>query len=415
MHYFIYKFSAYVNSSINPQKSVSTNKRDMRHCGKGSPMTNFDRIIDRRNTSCIKWDKYKGRDVIPMWVADMDFEAPVPVTNAIIERARHGVFGYTCEPDELSGVIIDMLEKEYDWRIKPSWLVWLPGLVTGLNVACRTTPGKVVTSIPVYPPFLSAPVNAGKTLITTEHVIDNGRYTFDFDSIDKAASKDTDMFILCNPQNPLGRVFDSEELKTLAGICLKRGMVICSDEIHCGLVLDKNKRHVPVASICEDIAASTITLMAPSKTFNIPGLGFSFAVVPDEKIRKRFRKAMDGIVPHVNIFGYAAGLAAYRDCKDWHESLLEYLRVNRDILEKTIEQISGLSINYVEATYLAWIDCRELGLQNPAAFFEEHGVGLSDGEFFGVKGFVRLNFGCPRTVLEEALDRINKTVSDLKI
>jgi cystathionine beta-lyase len=378
-------------------------------------MTNFDRIIDRRNTSCIKWDKYKGRDVIPMWVADMDFEAPGPVTNAIIERARHGVFGYTCEPDELEDVIVNMLETEYTWRIKPSWLVWLPGLVTGLNISCRAMPGKtVMTSIPVYPPFLSAPVNAGKRLVTTEHMVENGSYRFEYDAIEKAHTKDTDMFILCNPQNPLGRVFSSEELNTLAEICLRRGMIICSDEIHCGLVLDKDKRHVPIASLSEEIAASTITLMAPSKTFNIPGLGFSFAVIPDEKIRKSFKKAMDGIVPHVNIFGYTAGLAAYRDCKDWHDSLIEYLGENRDYLEESISGIDGLSMNHVEATYLAWIDCRELGLQNPAAFFEEHGVGLSDGEFFGAKGFVRLNFGCPRAVLEEALGRIKKAVSDLE-
>ncbi|HEY9161193.1 MAG TPA: PatB family C-S lyase [Desulfomonilia bacterium] len=378
-------------------------------------MTNFDRIIDRRNTACIKWDKYKGRDVIPMWVADMDFEAPGPVTNAIIERAGHGVFGYTCEPDELEDVIVGMLETEYAWRIKPSWLVWLPGLVTGLNISCRAMPGKtVMTSIPVYPPFLSAPVNAGKRLVTTEHMVENGSYRFEYDAIEKSHTKDTDMFILCNPQNPLGRVFSSEELNTLAEICLRRGMIICSDEIHCGLVLDKDKRHVPIASLSEEIAASTITLMAPSKTFNIPGLGFSFAVIPDEKIRKSFKKAMDGIVPHVNIFGYTAGLAAYRDCKDWHDSLIEYLGENRDYLEESISGIDGLSMNHVEATYLAWIDCRELGLQNPAAFFEERGVGLSDGNDFGVKGFVRLNFGCPRAVIEEALGRIKKAVSDLE-
>ncbi len=376
-------------------------------------MTDFERTIDRRNTHSIKWDKYGGRDVIPMWVADMDFEAPGPVIEAIIERARHGVFGYTCEPDELSGVITDMLEKEYAWRIKPSWLIWLPGLLTGLNVACRTTPGrKVMTSIPVYPPFLSAPQNAGKKLVSTEHIIEYGRYMFDFDSIDKAASKDTDMFILCNPQNPLGRVFGTEELKTLGEICLRRGMVICSDEIHCGLVLDKDKTHVPIASLSEEIAARTITLMAPSKTFNIPGLGFSFAIIPDKKIRKNYRKAMEGIVPHVNIFGYEAGMAAYEKCSDWHDDLIVYLRENRDLVEKAVSNIKGLSMKHVEATYLAWIDCRELGLENPVAFFEEHGVGLSAGEFFGAKGFVRLNFGCPKSVLEDALGRIEQAVSE---
>ena len=378
-------------------------------------MTDFDKKIDRCSSSSIKWDKYKGLDVIPMWVADMDFEAPEPVIEAIIERACHGVFGYTCEPDDLAGVIVEMLETEYGWQIKPSWLVWLPGLVTGLNISCRTTPGKaVMTSIPVYPPFLSAPVNAGKRLVTTEHAIENNSYTFDFDSIDKAHTKGTDMFILCNPQNPLGRVFGSEELNMLAEICLRRGMIICSDEIHCGLVLDKDKRHIPIASISEEIASRTITLMSPSKTFNVPGLGFSFAVIPDEIIRKSFRKAMEGIVPHVNILGYAAGLAAYRDCKAWHVYLLEYLKGNRDVLEKSIHETYGLSIKHVEATYLAWIDCREIGLENPAAFFEEHGVGLSGGEFFGAKGFVRLNFGCPKSILKEAIKRIRNALSFIK-
>ncbi len=377
-------------------------------------MTNFDRIIDRRATSCVKWGKYRGRDVIPMWLADMDFEAPVPVIEAIVERARHGVFGYTSEPDELSGVIADMLEKEYSWRIEPSFLVWLPGLVTGLNISCRATPGKsVMTSIPVYPPSLSAPINAGKQLVTIEHVMENGRYVFDFDAIEKSTSKKADMFILCNPQNPLGRVFSVEELKMLAEICLRHDMIICSDEIHCGLVLDKDKRHVPIASISEEIAARTITLMAPSKTFNIPGLGFSFAVIPDEKIRESFRKAMDGIVPHVNIFGYAAGLAAYKECGDWRKELIDYLGGNRDCLETTIAGIKGVSMGHVEATYLAWMDCRELGLEYPASFFEDHGVGLTDGSDFCGRGFVRLNFGCQRSTLESALERIGDAVSIL--
>ncbi|HNY64819.1 MAG TPA: PatB family C-S lyase [Deltaproteobacteria bacterium] len=373
----------------------------------------FDTPVDRRSSSSLKWDRYRGRDVIPLWVADMDFRSPPAVISALKEHVEHGVFGYTLPPRELLEAVTGMLEEDHGWKVDPQWIVWLPGLVTGLNVACRSVgnPGDgVLTTIPAYPPFLSAPIFSDRTLSTVGHVLDRGRYTFDFAGIEREMGGRTKMFILCNPHNPTGRVFSREELLTLAEICLSRGVTICSDEIHCGLVLDEDARHLTLASLDSGIAQRTITLLAPSKTFNLPGLGCSLAVIPDPGLRRGFTRVMNGIVPHVNAFGYTAALAAYRDSKDWHRALLGYLRGNRDMVEEVVSRVPGISMTHVEATYLAWIDCRELGLANPAAFFEESGVGLSSGADFGAPGFVRLNFGCSRSVLAQALERLENAV-----
>ncbi len=376
-------------------------------------MFDFDTPVNRDGTGSLKWDRYKGRDIIPLWVADMDFRSPPAVVEALKARADHGVFGYTTPPEELIETIIEMLLREYSWSVEPSWLVWLPGLVTGLNVMCRSM-GKdtdeVISAVPVYPPFLSAPELGQKRLITTPLVQEGGRDVFDFDLFEAALTKRTGLFLLCNPHNPVGRVFTREELVRLTEICEKRDVVICSDEIHCDLVLDVDKKHIPVATLGEDIARRTVTLMAPSKTYNIPGLGCSFAIIPDPDLRKSFLKAMEGIVPHINTFGYTGALAAYRDGGSWHEELLDYLRTNRDMVSRWVEETGGLSMNHVEATYLAWIDMKETGLLDPVRVFEEAGVGLSDGAYFGSPGFVRLNFGCPRSTLIEALERMKKAL-----
>ena len=376
-------------------------------------MFDFDTPVNRDGTGSLKWDRYKGRDIIPLWVADMDFRSPPAVVEALKARADHGVFGYTTPPEELIETIIEMLLREYSWSVEPSWLVWLPGLVTGLNVMCRSM-GKdtdeVISAVPVYPPFLSAPELGQKRLITTPLVQEGGRDVFDFDLFEAALTKRTGLFLLCNPHNPVGRVFTREELVRLTEICEKRDVIICSDEIHCDLVLDVDKKHIPVATLGEDIARRTVTLMAPSKTYNIPGLGCSFAIIPDPDLRKSFLKAMEGIVPHINTFGYTGALAAYRDGGSWHEELLDYLRTNRDMVSRWVEETGGLSMNHVEATYLAWIDMKETGLLDPVRVFEEAGVGLSDGAYFGSPGFVRLNFGCPRSTLIEALERMKKAL-----
>jgi len=339
----------------------------------------------------------------------MDFRSPQPIIDALRERVEHGIFGYTRPLEGLSDAVIAHLRDEYDWSIEEEWIVWLPGLVTGLNLSCRAVGDdgdEVLSAVPVYPPFLSAPRNALRNLVTTHLVEDGSRWVFDFADLERAITGRTRLFLFCNPHNPVGRAFSREELCTVAEICLRHRLFICSDEIHSGLILDCDKKHIPLASLSSEIAARTITLLAPSKTFNIPGLGCSLAVIPDPGLRGRFCRTMAGIVPSVNALGYAAALAAYRDCGAWHRELLEYLRGNRDLVHQTINGINGLSMHHLEATYLAWIDTRKSGLHDPPLFFEEAGVGLSRGSDFGDSGFVRLNFGCPRPLLIQALDRI---------
>ena len=373
----------------------------------------FSIPVERRDTASMKWDKYKGRDIIPLWVADMDFCSPPAVIEALQQRITHGVFGYTLPPESLNTIVVKMLQADYGWEIEPQWLVWLPGLVTGLNVACRAV-GKddddVMTAVPVYPPFLSAPEYSRRHLVKVPLQEKDNRWTFDFDLLESTITPDTRLFLLCNPHNPVGRVFTRDELTALAMICEKHDIIICSDEIHCGLLLDEDKIHLPTPTLDPEVAKRTITLMSPSKTFNLPGLGCAFAVISDEKLRRRFVQAKSGIVPLVNALGFAAAEAAYRDCADWHAGLLEYLRGNCDTVAQAIADMPLLSMAPIEATYLAWIDVRSADLANPVQFFEDAGVGLQDGIEFDGPGFVRLNFGCQRPLLEEALERMKSAM-----
>jgi cystathionine beta-lyase len=373
----------------------------------------FSIPLERRDTASMKWDKYKGRDIIPLWVADMDFCSPPAVIDALQQRIAHGVFGYTIPPESLNTIVVKMLQADYGWSIEPHWLVWLPGLVTGLNVACRAV-GKdddnVMTAVPVYPPFLTAPENSRRRLVKVPLQEKDNRWTFDFDRLESAITPDTRLFLLCNPHNPVGRIFSRDELTALAIVCQKHDIIICSDEIHCGLLLDEDKAHLPISTLDPEVAKRTITLMSPSKTFNLPGLGCAFAVISDEKLRRRFVQAKSGIVPLVNALGFAAAEAAYRDCADWHAGLLEYLRGNRDTVARAIDDMPLLSMAPLEATYLVWIDVRSADLPNPARFFEDVGVGLQDGIEFDGPGFVRLNFGCRRPLLEAALERMSAAI-----
>jgi cystathionine beta-lyase len=371
--------------------------------------TDFDEIIERRESSSLKWERYRGRDIIPLWVADMDFRSPPAIIEALRHRSDHGVFGYTLPPPGLADAVVEHLRNDYDWSIDPAWIVWLPGLVPGLNLACQAVGDdgdEVLSAVPVYPPFLSAPRNSHRNLVTTRLVEDDQRWVFDLADMERAITPRTRLLLFCNPHNPVGRTFSREELLHVAELCERHRLFICSDEIHAGLILDRNKKHIPIATLSSEIASRTITLLAPSKTFNIPGLGCAFAVISDPGLRGRFLRAMDGIVPHVNALGFAAALAAYRDCGDWHRELLDYLRGNRDMVETAIRGIKGLTMQHVEATYLAWIDTRQSGIKDPTAFFEQAGVGLSRGDDFDGSGFVRLNFGCPRPLLRKALDRM---------
>jgi cystathionine beta-lyase len=365
----------------------------------------FDTPVDRRGSDSLKWGRYAGRDALPLWVADMDFTAPPAVLAALRERIAHGVFGYGQPPAEAEESVLAHLEGEYGWRIEREWIVWLPGLVTGLNVACRAVDGGVLTAAPVYPPFFSAPRHFARPLARVDLACSDGRWGWDWQALQAAVTPETRLFLLCHPHNPVGRSWDEGELRRLADFAERRDLVVCSDEIHCGLILDPDKRHIPFASLGVDAARRTITLLAPSKTFNIPGLGCAFAVIADPALRRRFQRAMDGIVPHVNVLGFIACAAAYRHGAAWHRELIGYLRGNRDRVAVAVDAEKRVKMAPVEATYLAWIDVRGLGLANPAAHFEAHGLGLSDGADFGAPGWLRLNFGCPRATLDEALRR----------
>lgn len=376
----------------------------------------FDQLVDRRGTASLKWEKY-GPGVLPMWVADMDFPSPPAVIQAIIERAEHGVYGYTLPPAALADAVISWLDRRYGWQIEPAWLVWLPGLVCGLNVVCRAVGNAndaVLTLTPIYPPFLSAPQNQQRILQTCPMTIAEGKPCIDFSCLENTVTSKTKLFLFCNPHNPCGRVFNRQELELTAEFCLRHDVIICSDEVHCDLILDADKHHIPLASLDPEIARRTITLMAPSKTFNLPGLGLSFAVISDAELRRHFKRAMEGIVPWPNLFGYAAALAAYRNGERWLEELLAYLRGNRDLLIRRISAMPALSCFPPEATYLAWIDARSLPVEDPHAFFLKAGVGLSDGVDFGAPRFLRMNFGCPRKLLEEALQSMAAALKELR-
>ena len=380
-------------------------------------MSIFDTPIDRRHSDSIKWGKYAGRDILPLWVADMDFAAPPAVLDALQQRISHGVFGYGGAWPSLTESVLTHLETEYSWSIEAEWIIWLPGLVSALNIACRAVDGEVLTATPIYPPFLSAPHFSGRRLNRAELACSDGHWQWDMSTLSAACTAATRLFLLCHPHNPVGRCWNRDELLDLASFAEENDLIVCSDEIHCGLILDADKRHIPFASLSPEAAKRSITLMAPSKTYNIPGLGCAFAVIPDAGLRRRFQQAMNGIVPHVNVLGLAACEAAYRDCTEWRRELLAYLAGNRDrltaatqgdFLRGAVNAGKRVKMSHVEATYLAWIDVRQLGLVHPAAHFEAHGLGLSDGADFGAPGWLRLNFGCPRSTLEEALKRFSK-------
>jgi cystathionine beta-lyase len=369
----------------------------------------FDSLRDRTQTGSFKWDKYAGRDVIPLWVADMDFPSPPVVIEALHRRVEHGIFGYGQAPPGAEAAVLDMLQREYGWEVQPEWLLWLPGLVTGLNVLCRAVGARgdhVATFTPVYPPFLSAPILAEKEVLRVPLDHSGNRWHLNASRLETLLTPRTHLLLLCSPHNPVGRVWSPDELAAVADVATRHDLVIGSDEIHAGLVLEENIRHLPLAVLAPEVAERTVTLMAPSKTFNLPGLSCSFAIISNRELRSAFCRAMDGIVPHVNVLGYVATQAAYEYGEPWRQALLSYLRGNRDLVEQAVHCMPGLSMAPVEATYLAWIDARGCGVANPAALFEQGGVGLSSGTPFDGPGFVRLNFGCPRALLAEALARM---------
>ncbi len=381
----------------------------------------FDTVIERRGTDSQKWQKYAGRDILPMWVADMDFKSSPAIIAALQERVAQGVFGYARPVKSTVDAFVNALEQRYGWRIDPSWLVWLPGLVVGLNIVAQAfaQPGEeVLTLTPIYPPFMSAPKNSVRSSVQVPLRLDTTghRWEIDWEALEQAVTPKTKIFLLCNPHNPVARVWRRDELVRLGEFCNRHDLVLCSDEIHCDLILD-DIPHVPMALLGEEIARRSITLMAPSKTYNVPGLGTSIAIIPDAALRARFVRATAGVVAEVTSLGFVACEAAYRDSEPWRQALLKTLRSNRDLLVATVAQdLPGVVIEApIEATYLAWLNVAALKLADPIAHFEQHGVGLSDGAYFGApRGqYVRINFGCPRATLVEGLARMKRAVAAL--
>lgn len=383
-------------------------------------MSDFDTVYDRTGSESSKWHTHPA-DVLPMYVADMDFKSPPAVIDALASRVQHGFFGYGKEEPEFFEVVRERLKQRYAWDVPAEAIVTLPGVIPGFNLAAKTflSPGEhVLMHTPTYPPIYSAPANHQlerdeTPLLRTE----NGRYEFDAAAFDAAFTPATRMFILCNPHNPTGRVFTAGELRAMATACLERDTFIVSDEIHCDLVFEPN-RHVPIASLSEDIARRSITLMAPSKTFNLAGMRFAIAIITDNELRERFIAGKHGLVSGVNILGYTAAKAAYAHAGGWLDDLIAYLDANRsyvgDFLARELPELRWYP---PEGTYLGWIDCSALRLESPQAYFlEEARVALSDGANFGTGGeqFVRLNFGCPRSLLEEGLSRLLAAVEKLR-
>lgn len=376
----------------------------------------FDTCPERAGTDSTKWHKYAGRDVIPCWIADMDFMSPPAVVEAVRERAAHGVFGYPAQRDAVFASVVNHLRRRHGWEVRPEWITFMCSLVPGIHAAirCASAHGEsVVTTVPVYPPFMTAPVLSERNPIKLEMVFEAGRWTFDWERLEAAcAQPHAKVLLLCNPYNPLARVFDRDELRRLGDLVRRHDLTVCSDEIHCDLVLDPAAKHTVFAAMDEDLAARTVTLMAASKTFNVAGLTCGFAVISDPALRTRFRRVLQGLSLDQNMFGLAATQAAFDHGEPWRQACVEYLRGNLDLIERELRGMPGVVLRQrPQASFLAWFDVTALGFDDPHAEFEKGGVGLSNGADFGGPGHVRLNFGCPRPRLQEILRRMKAVVA----
>ncbi|MHB1295765.1 MAG: MalY/PatB family protein [Anaerolineae bacterium] len=380
----------------------------------------LDRFIDRRGTESAKWSYFES-DVIPLWVADMDFVSPAPVIQALEEIVQRGVFGYGIEPPELRGILVDRLLERYQWRIQPEDIVFLPGVISGFNLACRalTEPSDaVIVQAPVYGPILGAAKDSGRQgQVMALTRCDDGRYVVDDGLFESTISAQTRLFLMCNPHNPVGRVYTRPELERMAEICLRHDLLICSDEIH-GDLIYQGRRHVPIASLAPEIAQRAITFMAPSKTYNIAGLHCAIAIVPNADLRERMGRYGRHLVSHPGIMDFAAATAAYRDGQEWLDQVLAYLQANRDLVTSYVRQHwPQITVAEPEGTYLAWIDFRPLNLpEEPCAFFLKRArVALGEGPGFGPggQGFVRLNFASSRAKLIEGLERMRAALDAL--
>ena len=389
------------------------------------PQYDFDEVIPRRGTGSVKWQMF-GDDVLPLWVADMDFRLPQEIIDAIKARAEHGMFGYDFFMPDVNEVICQRMKTLYDWDIEPDWIIHMPGVIAGISMACKTFGEhghKALFHTPVYFPFYNVTKAQGMQPNTVElDLVEDGdllRYELDFDTFESAITDDTDLFILCNPHNPVGRVWTRDELQRMADSCLKHDIMIISDEIHCDLLFDDHV-HVPIAALSKEIEAKTITLMAASKTFNMPGLGDAYAIVADKDMREQLGAAMWGIGAHAFVMGLIGTKAAYEHGADWLQQALAYMQANRDyVIDYLKEHLPQIKTTSPEGTYLMWLDCRALPLGDelPGKFFMEQAkVAFNEGQIFGESGtgFVRLNLACPRSILTQGLDQMREAIAGLE-
>ena len=377
-------------------------------------MFDFDSAYDRKAFFSTKWCKYGARDVLPFWVADMDFPVPDFLLTAIQERVQqHPILGYTDTPDQLVETFIEWAFHHFQWELDPDWLVWIHGVVPGLNLTVRSigTPGdKILVPIPVYPPFFRLAENNTRVMVTSTLVKQDQRWLMDFEHIESVC-KDCEVLAMCNPQNPTGRIYTEPELRTLADICLRTGTVLLSDEIHWGLTLDSQQPHLPVASLAPEYADNTITLLSHTKTYNIAGLQVAVAVIPNKELRTNFASTQEKLYGSISPLSYAAAIAAYADRGPWLTKLNAYLTKNRNLVEQTVAAIPNLSMTPVEGTHLAWLDAHQLPVEDPTAYFESFGLGLSPGADFGARQMVRFNFAAPHHLVEQGLQRLQEAAS----
>ena len=386
----------------------------------------FDEIIPREGTNCIKYDGrewiFKTNDVLPLWVADMDFRTPDFIVKAIKKRAEHEIFGYTFKPESYFKSIIGWMQRRHNWEVQKEWISFSPGVVAGLTLAIETfsnTGDEVVVQPPVYFPFFDCVKGTRRKLVENPLKLENGRYTFDFDDLKSKITGNTKLLLLCNPQNPGGMVWTKEELKELSSICLKYNIMVISDEIHSDLVFEGHK-HIPFASISEEAASNSVVFMAPSKTFNVAGLSSSVAIIPDKTNFARYERALGvGHLGMGNIFGTVALEAAYSHGDEWLTQMLDYIWDNYLFLEKFMsEKLPKVKVMKPESTYLIWLDFNEYGMNDSELFkftINEAKVGLNNGAKFGTggNGWLRINIGCPRSILEEGLNRLEKAFGKL--
>ncbi|GGE34003.1 cystathionine beta-lyase [Pullulanibacillus camelliae] len=388
--------------------------------------TRFDEIIDRRETNAVKWDSRKEvfgtEDLLPLWVADMDFTCPPEVIDAVVKKAKHGVYGYPKQPPAFYQAIQGWLKRRFNADVPKEWISTIPGVVPGIRMAVEafTKPGdKIIIQTPVYPPFYSSVEDLGRHLIKNPLIEENGYYTMDLADLEKKIDARTKMLILCHPHNPIGRVWSKEELTRLAEICAKHNVFIVSDEIHSDLVYEKGT-HTPFYTLPEALSQRTLTFIAGSKTFNTAGLFSSLAISNNAELLRTFTQtAAQFGVNHLNLFGIEAMTAAYSHGDEWLDELLVYLRENAEYIINFLEtHIPQVKMWQPEATYLGWLDCRGLGLPKDELrkfMIEEAKIGLNDGASFGEEGvgFQRINFACPRSVIEEAMTRLKQAVDRL--